>query len=715
MIYCTSTSVRILSRVARQSVCALSSSATTRGAHPNPPVTLDPTLKTLLEGVDLSVSSHKKKAEGELHSQPLRELEPFQDDNGDVAYYNNIDEEGDAFMEPTQHREDRKSPAARFGGNSIGSVVLPPELQRAIISLINDSDKSQLHSDAKRLFLSEAGSELGWDTIYDVKYKSRKQTYRHAQRDATAFASVILPAHYSAIFAVFHHVKHRLGATWNVQRVIDWGSGTGTGLWYALDALQKGPVREGGGPFMANSSVVSYLGIDKRDGLVAIGKKLLQGLDLNSFNVTWQKSFHESDRIDRSQGQNTLALSAFLLSSLPTHLSKKKMVKEMWESGAHTIILIDFNTKVGFENIAEARQLLLDLGRKDQSDPASQHLSLRGSHVVAPCPHDRPCPLYSPGASRLICGFSQRLQRPTFLRHTKHVRDGHEDMGYSYVVVQRGLWPDAMAEPVGRIGAVGKDAMERQALTHSAVLQVLEHADERQHNPQSPSLVTSQSQHFQGAEDKSADEGLPQLQSDIRSSLSSGAERHAPVHEQVYVSDADAIDAAKATSLPHGDVNTPLNPVRAQTLQPMAATDLEEALRREAYGWPRLVFPPLKRSGHIIIDACTPEGKIMRLTIPKSQGKQPFYDARKSSWGDLFPHPSKNKPVERFQSTSANVKSGPVRGDDIGKRAKGRDKHKVEEKSYEVMEAKIRKEQWKANRRVLAAEKRLAQDTSAPH
>ncbi|KAL4070558.1 mitochondrial small ribosomal subunit Rsm22-domain-containing protein [Scleroderma citrinum] len=652
MIYCTSTSVRILSRVARQSVCALSSSATTRGAHPNPPVTLDPTLKTLLEGVDLSVSSHKKKAEGELHSQPLRELEPFQDDNGDVAYYNNIDEEGDAFMEPTQHREDRKSPAARFGGNSIGSVVLPPELQRAIISLINDSDKSQLHSDAKRLFLSEAGSELGWDTIYDVKYKSRKQTYRHAQRDATAFASVILPAHYSAIFAVFHHVKHRLGATWNVQRVIDWGSGTGTGLWYALDALQKGPVREGGGPFMANSSVVSYLGIDKRDGLVAIGKKLLQGLDLNSFNVTWQKSFHESDRIDRSQGQNTLALSAFLLSSLPTHLSKKKMVKEMWESGAHTIILIDFNTKVGFENIAEARQLLLDLGRKDQSDPASQHLSLRGSHVVAPCPHDRPCPLYSPGASRLICGFSQRLQRPTFLRHTKHVRDGHEDMGYSYVVVQRGLRPDAMAEPVGRIGAVGKDAMERQALTHSA---------------------------------------------------------------QVYVSDADAIDAAKATSLPHGDVNTPLNPVRAQTLQPMAATDLEEALRREAYGWPRLVFPPLKRSGHIIIDACTPEGKIMRLTIPKSQGKQPFYDARKSSWGDLFPHPSKNKPVERFQSTSANVKSGPVRGDDIGKRAKGRDKHKVEEKSYEVMEAKIRKEQWKANRRVLAAEKRLAQDTSAPH
>ena len=37
-------------------------------------------------------------------------------------------------------------------------------------------------------------------------------------------------------------------------------------------------------------------------------------------------------------------------------------------------------------------------------------------------------------------------------------------------------------------------------------------------------------------------------------------------------------------------------------------SNLEEALRSEAYGWPRLVFPPLKKSGHIIIDACTRQG-----------------------------------------------------------------------------------------------------------
>ena len=37
----------------------------------------------------------------------------------------------------------------------------------------------------------------------------------------------------------------------------------------------------------------------------------------------------------------------------------------------------------------------------------------------------------------------------------------------------------------------------------------------------------------------------------------------------------------------------------------------------------------------------------MRMTIPRSQGKQPYYDARKSSWGDIFPHQPKNPAQER--------------------------------------------------------------------
>jgi len=40
----------------------------------------------------------------------------------------------------------------------------------------------------------------------------------------------------------------------------------------------------------------------------------------------------------------------------------------------------------------------------------------------------------------------------------------------------------------------------------------------------------------------------------------------------------------------------------------VTGSELQAQLRKEAYRWPRLVFPPLKKSGHIILDACTADG-----------------------------------------------------------------------------------------------------------
>jgi len=58
--------------------------------------------------------------------------------------------------------------------------------------------------------------------------------------------------------------------------------------------------------------------------------------------VKWKKSFQEDDIIKRVDAHDTLALSAFMLSTLQTPLARKKLVKEMWESGAHTIVSTHF-------------------------------------------------------------------------------------------------------------------------------------------------------------------------------------------------------------------------------------------------------------------------------------------------------------------------------------------------------------------------------------
>ena len=96
-----------------------------------------------------------------------------------------------------------------------------------------------LHHDATRLFAqgTEGTNEPGWNASYDAHYKSSRKARLHADRDGTAFASVALPSHYSVVYAVLNHVKQRLGPEWTVDRVIDWGSGTGTGLWYVMSAM----------------------------------------------------------------------------------------------------------------------------------------------------------------------------------------------------------------------------------------------------------------------------------------------------------------------------------------------------------------------------------------------------------------------------------------------------------------------------------------------
>lgn len=51
---------------------------------------------------------------------------------------------------------------------------------------------------------------------------------------------------------------------------------------------------------------------------------------------------------------------------------------------------------------------------------------------------------------------------------------------------------------------------------------------------------------------------------------------------------------------------------------------------------PRLVLPPLKRHGHVILDVCTPAGRLERWTVARSFGRQAYRDARKAAWGDLW-------------------------------------------------------------------------------
>merc|ERR1711964_672446 len=95
-------------------------------------------------------------------------------------------------------------------------------------------------------------------------------------------------------------------------------------------------------------------------------------------------------------------------------------------------------------------------------DESAANIARSGCHIIAPCPHDKACPMHK---TKQFCRFSQKVQRPAFLRKTKHSSNNEESSSYSYFVLRRGQrpsldeqWPRLVLPPLKRGGHVIMDA-----------------------------------------------------------------------------------------------------------------------------------------------------------------------------------------------------------------------------------------------------------------
>jgi ribosomal protein RSM22 (predicted rRNA methylase) len=146
----------------------------------------------------------------------------------------------------------------------------------------------------------------------------------------------------------------------------------------------------------------------------------------------------------------------------------------------------------------------------------------------------------------MVCGFTQRLELPSFVRLTQHSKDGYGDIKYSYLVIKRGIRPKPVQATIGRIGEVGRRALEKERRSAKALKELKE------------------------------------------------------LNES---SDGDVLTVSSECSSLDDDTHS-----KNFSDEGYNMNQVEEHLRQESYYWPRLVLPPLKRGGHVIIDGCMPEG-----------------------------------------------------------------------------------------------------------
>ena len=96
-----------------------------------------------------------------------------------------------------------------------------------------DKDRRQIRSDAKRLYErpnEDEDKDPEWVTI-DPQYKNRDQAKQRAARDGLAYATTVMPKHYSSIHNVLQHVKQRFGPHLKVTNILDMSCHVGEVLW----------------------------------------------------------------------------------------------------------------------------------------------------------------------------------------------------------------------------------------------------------------------------------------------------------------------------------------------------------------------------------------------------------------------------------------------------------------------------------------------------
>lgn len=72
------------------------------------------------------------------------------------------------------------------------------------------------------------------------------------------------------------------------------------------------------------------------------------------------------------------------------------------------------------------------------------------------------------------------------------------------------------------------------------------------------------------------------------------------------------------------------------TLAAERAADVAAAAAAPVEPFARILGPPNKRSGHVVLRGCFADGSANSITVPRSAGAQQYTSARKSGWGDVL-------------------------------------------------------------------------------
>jgi ribosomal protein RSM22 (predicted rRNA methylase) len=231
------------------------------------------------------------------------------------------------------------------------------------------------------------------------------QTYRgggnsaaiKSEADALAYALARMPATYAAVTACLNALGE-IRPDFAPESLLDVGAGPGTATWAAAEewpSLQRFTLLDANG-------ALRELALD-----LGRGSTRLRVVDYHH---------HEAASALAGAESADLVVASYLIGEMDD-AARENLAALMWAKTRDTLVVIEPGTPAGHARIIALRAQLIGLG----------------AHVVAPCPHDKACPLQAPD----WCHFTQRLQRSQAHKQIKGAELPFEDEKFSYVALSR--------------------------------------------------------------------------------------------------------------------------------------------------------------------------------------------------------------------------------------------------------------------------------------
>ncbi|MGK8510755.1 small ribosomal subunit Rsm22 family protein [Nocardia asiatica] len=237
--------------------------------------------------------------------------------------------------------------------------------------------------------------------------------------DVTAYAAYRMPATWAAVRRALDRFAEQ-APDFLPRTFLDVGGGTGAALWAAAELF----------PSLTDATV-----LDQVDEALQLGRRLAQGATAAATrSAVWRRASFADQEVLRAADLVTIS---YVLSELSD--AEQAALVARAAGGAEVVAVIEPGTPDGHRRILAARDVLI------ASDMT----------VVAPCPHQRACPL-APGTD--WCHFSTRINRTSLHRRLKGGERGHEDEKFSYVIASRTPYRPAqgrmLRHPLKRKGLV---------------------------------------------------------------------------------------------------------------------------------------------------------------------------------------------------------------------------------------------------------------------